>query len=65
MISTVENAPIAGLLQEVEHIFSEKGVLSRSPNFEFRPQQQQMAIAVGGVDPVSKGIALASLAEAP
>ncbi len=26
---------------------------------------EQMAIAVGGVDPVSKGIALASLAEAP
>lgn len=46
MISTVENAPVAGLLTEVEHIFSEKGVLSRSPNFEFRPQQQQMAVAV-------------------
>src|SRR5688572_33251288 len=46
MISTVENAPIAGLLTEVEHIFSEKGVLSRSPNFEYRPQQQQMAVAV-------------------
>src|SRR5687768_16334476 len=46
MISTIENAPIAGLLAEVEHIFSEKGVLSRSPNFEFRPQQQQMAVAV-------------------
>src|SRR5688572_5055725 len=46
MISTVENAPIAGLLVEVEHIFSSKGVLSRSPNFEYRPQQQQMAVAV-------------------
>src|SRR5688572_472671 len=46
MISTIENAPIAGLLAEVEHIFSEKGVLSRSPNFEFRPQQQEMAVAV-------------------
>ena len=46
MISTVENAPVAGLLAEVEHIFSEKGVLSRSPNFEFRPQQQEMAVAV-------------------
>src|SRR5688572_30025762 len=46
MISTVENAPIAGLLTEVEHIFSPTGVLSRSPNFEYRPQQQQMAVAV-------------------
>jgi ATP-dependent DNA helicase DinG len=46
MISTVENAPIAGLLTEVEHIFSATGVLSRSPNFEYRPQQQQMAVTV-------------------
>ena len=46
MISTIENAPIAGLLTEVEHIFSQQGILSRSPNFEFRPQQQQMAVAV-------------------
>src|SRR5215472_10198675 len=34
------------LVQQVEGIFSPKGILSRSPNFEFRPQQQQMAIAV-------------------
>ena len=27
-------------------MFSEKGGLSSSPDFEFRPQQQQMAIAV-------------------
>src|SRR2546426_12110194 len=27
-------------------MFSPKGILSRSPNFEFRPQQQQMAVAV-------------------
>jgi ATP-dependent DNA helicase DinG len=46
MISTVENAPVAGLLTEVEHIFSANGVLSRSPNFEYRPQQQQMAVTV-------------------
>jgi ATP-dependent DNA helicase DinG len=46
VISTVENAPVAGLLTEVEHIFSPNGVLSRSPNFEYRPQQQQMAVAV-------------------
>ncbi len=46
MISTLDNAPIAGLLAEVEHIFSATGVLSRSSNFEYRPQQQQMAVAV-------------------
>src|ERR1043165_3291088 len=46
MISTLENAPLAGLISEVEEIFSEKGILSRSPNFEYRPQQQQMAMAV-------------------
>src|SRR4029078_12173041 len=46
MISTLENAPMAGLISEVEAIFSESGVLSRSPNFEYRPQQQQMAMAV-------------------
>ena len=46
MISTVENAPIAGLISEVEHIFSQTGVLSRSPNFEYRPQQQEMGVAV-------------------
>lgn len=46
MISTVENAPIAGLLAEVEHIFSKSGVLSHASNFEYRPQQQAMATAV-------------------
>jgi ATP-dependent DNA helicase DinG len=34
------------LVTRVEHIFSDKGILSRSKNFEFRPQQQQMAVAV-------------------
>lgn len=46
MISTLDNAPLAGLISEVEEIFSETGVLSRSSNFEYRPQQQQMATAV-------------------
>jgi ATP-dependent DNA helicase DinG len=36
----------ADLIKQVEQIFSPKGLLSRSPNFEFRPQQQQMAVAV-------------------
>jgi len=34
------------LVQQVTEIFSPKGILSRSANFEFRPQQQQMAVAV-------------------
>src|SRR6266478_9852460 len=49
MISAIESQPAgsgADLVQQVEEIFSAKGILSRSPNFEFRPQQQQMAMAV-------------------
>lgn len=34
------------LITQVRHIFSPEGVLSRSPNFEYRPQQQEMAVAV-------------------
>jgi len=33
------------LAPQIEEIFSPKGLLSRSPNFEYRPQQQQMAVA--------------------
>jgi ATP-dependent DNA helicase DinG len=50
MISSVESQYAGGdgfgLAKEVEEIFSPKGILSRSKNFEFRPQQQQMAVAV-------------------
>src|SRR5215469_16229688 len=49
MISAIEpqaSGSSSGLVQEVAQIFSSDGLLSRSPNFEFRPQQQQMAIAV-------------------
>ncbi|MGO8676895.1 MAG: ATP-dependent DNA helicase [Limisphaerales bacterium] len=34
------------LASQVEAVFSPSGGLSRSPNFEFRPQQQQMGVAV-------------------
>ena len=34
------------LTTQVRHIFSPEGVLSRSSNFEYRPQQQEMAVAV-------------------
>ncbi|HEY1662606.1 MAG TPA: helicase C-terminal domain-containing protein [Verrucomicrobiae bacterium] len=47
MIAVVENQPIgADLVAQVEEIFSPSGILSRAKNFEFRPQQQQMAVAV-------------------
>jgi ATP-dependent DNA helicase DinG len=34
------------LVKQVESIFSPSGLLSRASNFEYRPQQQQMAVAV-------------------
>jgi ATP-dependent DNA helicase DinG len=34
-----------GLVSQVREIFSPTGLLSRSPNFEYRPQQQLMAVA--------------------
>src|SRR6266704_5812209 len=47
MISVVEPQPAgADLVKQVEEIFSPTGILSRAKNFEFRPQQQQMAVAV-------------------
>jgi ATP-dependent DNA helicase DinG len=49
MISSIESHHDGGgfdLVKQVEEIFSPNGILSRSKNFEFRPQQQQMAMAV-------------------
>jgi ATP-dependent DNA helicase DinG len=49
VISAIESQPAASghdLLQQVTQIFSSNGILSRSKNFEFRPQQQEMAVAV-------------------
>jgi ATP-dependent DNA helicase DinG len=48
MISVIEQQPQAGadLVSQVEEIFSPNGILSRAKNFEFRPQQQEMAVAV-------------------
>jgi len=47
MISVVEPGPMGtDLISQVEEIFSPTGILSRAKNFEFRPQQQQMAVAV-------------------
>ncbi|HSU54813.1 MAG TPA: helicase C-terminal domain-containing protein [Candidatus Dormibacteraeota bacterium] len=49
MISTLDGQPAGAevdLVKQVEEIFSPNGILSKSRNFEFRPQQQDMAIAV-------------------
>jgi ATP-dependent DNA helicase DinG len=49
MISVVEPQPAGAgidLAKQVEAIFSPTGLLSRAKNFEYRPQQQQMAVAV-------------------
>ncbi|HEU5397335.1 MAG TPA: helicase C-terminal domain-containing protein [Verrucomicrobiae bacterium] len=43
----IENLPAGSdLVSQVEEIFSPTGILSKAKNFEFRPQQQQMAVAV-------------------
>lgn len=49
MISLAEHAsaaPEKGLEEQVAHFFSPAGPLSKSKNFEYRPQQQAMAVAV-------------------
>jgi ATP-dependent DNA helicase DinG len=47
MISLSELQPAGeDLVCRVEEIFSPTGILSRSTNFEYRPQQQAMAVAV-------------------
>src|SRR6516225_7696395 len=49
MISIIESQPAGAaidLVKQVEEIFSPTGILSRAKNFEFRPQQQEMAVAV-------------------
>jgi len=47
VISVIEVQTAApDLVSQVEAFFSPTGVLSRAKNFEYRPQQQQMAVAV-------------------
>ncbi|MCX8109203.1 MAG: DEAD/DEAH box helicase, partial [Verrucomicrobiae bacterium] len=49
MISVTETTPAQiseDLVAQVEAIFSPTGLLSKARNFEYRPQQQQMAVAV-------------------
>ena len=40
------SGPVEGLADEVHRIFSEDGLLSKSPDFAYRSQQQQMATEV-------------------
>src|SRR5437588_4078246 len=49
MISVIESQPAGSgidLVKQVGEIFSPNGLLSKAKNFEYRPQQQQMAVAV-------------------
>src|SRR5947207_1557403 len=49
MISVLESEPRVSdldLVRQVEEIFSPTGLLSKSRNFEYRRQQQEMAVAV-------------------
>jgi ATP-dependent DNA helicase DinG len=49
MISLIDEQPAGpgvDLVRQVEEIFSPSGLLSRASNFEYRPQQQEMAVAV-------------------
>ncbi|MBM3883504.1 MAG: DEAD/DEAH box helicase [Verrucomicrobia bacterium] len=48
MISVVEPQAVGGedLIAQVQRLFSPEGILAQAKNFEYRPQQQQMAVAV-------------------
>src|SRR3954471_7405795 len=49
MIGLIENEPAGpaeNLIAQVEGIFSATGILAKARNFEYRPQQQEMAVAV-------------------
>ncbi|MES2923744.1 MAG: helicase C-terminal domain-containing protein [Verrucomicrobiota bacterium] len=46
MISLTEGQPIPGFSDAVRDAFSRKGVLAKSRDFEYRPQQQELAVAV-------------------
>ncbi len=46
MISVTEGQPIPGFCDSVRDAFSPKGLLAKSRDFEYRPQQQELAVAV-------------------
>ena len=47
LASDADSAPGATLLDRMAVAFSQEGVLAKSPDFEYRPQQQRMAKIVG------------------
>lgn len=59
MISTIESEPMGkepGLVPWVDYVFSQTGLLSKASNFEYRPQQQQMAVAVANALETGKSL---------
>ncbi len=46
MISMTEGQPIPGFSEAVREAFSRKGVLAKSRDFNYRPEQQELAVAV-------------------
>ena len=46
MIGVTDGLAVPGLVEEMQHAFSTDGLLARSKDFEYRPQQQQLAVAV-------------------
>ena len=46
MIALSDGQPLPGFGEAVKHAFSKKGVLAKSRDFEYRPQQQELAVAV-------------------
>ena len=46
MISLTDGQPVPGFCDAVREAFSTKGILAKSRDFEFRPQQQELAVAV-------------------
>lgn len=53
MIGLNEGHPLPGFREEIAEAFSATGLLSKSKNFEYRPQQQELAVAV--VDALERG----------
>jgi ATP-dependent DNA helicase DinG len=46
MIGLTDGGPLPGFREEMERAFSKKGLLAKSRDFEYRPQQQELAVAV-------------------
>lgn len=46
MISVTEGQSVPGLVEEMQQAFSTDGLMARSKDFEYRPQQQQLAVGV-------------------